>query len=372
MTEIARVERQPLRIPSSTGHTRLDDIEDPGVAELVYRGIPKNTIKTYKSQWVKFARWCETVGRTPYPCTRQTLASYIKYLSNSVLPNGRPPAPATLKVAMAAIVVFHRRGAEVWGDDEVQPPDQFRAYEAIKGHEEKYFVDLRLRPRVSEPLPAWAVREIAEDVDPQTAQGKRDKFLILTALKMCARRSELPSMDMGDITVIGSGLRLYLPYSKTAKYGRSDYTYIPYDRKHPELCPVAAWRAWEAALHAAGFERGPCLRPVCRHDLIGGQPNYCGRPSPDYRLTPVGFEKIYLRLIKPLRELDRPDDRRLTGRHTAHGVRSAGMSMIADATHDAVDVNDQARLSPVSAQGLRYVRRSRASGEHNPWNSVDL
>ena len=101
--------------------------------------------------------------------------------------------------------------------------------------------------------------------------GARDRALILFGLAGAMRRSELVSLNVGDIELVDEGFVVRIRRSKTDQTGKGHKIGIPYG-KHRETCHVRSMLAW---LKASRIERGAIFRKVNRHGDIEGE-RLCG------------------------------------------------------------------------------------------------
>jgi len=89
----------------------------------------------------------------------------------------------------------------------------------------------------------------------------RDRSLLLVGFAGAFRRSELASLNLGDVLFTTDGLTVRLRRSKTDPEGAGRKVGIPFGSK-ASTCPVRALRAW---LEAAGIDQGPLFHHVTRH-----------------------------------------------------------------------------------------------------------
>jgi integrase len=92
----------------------------------------------------------------------------------------------------------------------------------------------------------------------------RDRALLLVGFAGAFRRSELVSIDFGDVRIVANGLEVVLRRSKTDQEGEGRLIGIP-NGSNPVTCPVRAIQAW---LERAAIIDGPLFRPVGRGDNI--------------------------------------------------------------------------------------------------------
>ena len=107
--------------------------------------------------------------------------------------------------------------------------------------------------------------EILEQLDPETAQGARDRALLVVGFTGALRRSELVSLDVEDIRWTRQGMIINIRTSKMDQEGKGSEIGIPFGRK-AETCPVGLLKAW---LKFAGIKKGPIFRPIAKSGEIG-------------------------------------------------------------------------------------------------------
>jgi integrase len=114
------------------------------------------------------------------------------------------------------------------------------------------------------------VAELGDDL-----RGRRDRAILLLGFSGAFRRSELASLEIGDVAFAPEGLRVVLRRSKTDPFGRGIMVGIP-TGANAETCPVRAVEAW---LEASALEAGPLFRGLSpwpdpmtgRHRLLEGR-----------------------------------------------------------------------------------------------------
>jgi integrase len=118
---------------------------------------------------------------------------------------------------------------------------------------------------VKRPLVASDLFEILKQLDEETAQGLRDRALLVVGFTGALRRSELVALDVEHLRWTREGMVLHIRSSKTDQEGQGTEVGIPYGRK-PSTCPVRILKAW---LEFAKIESGPVFRPVTKGGRVG-------------------------------------------------------------------------------------------------------
>jgi integrase len=113
----------------------------------------------------------------------------------------------------------------------------------------------RKAPAATIPLDATELAAILSAL-PAGLVGARDRALLLIGYVAALRPSEIVSLDVSDLTVVGDGLAITLMRGRIV---------IPYGDEL-DLCPVLAWQEWVAA---AGLTAGPGFRSIDRTGRLG-------------------------------------------------------------------------------------------------------
>jgi integrase len=95
---------------------------------------------------------------------------------------------------------------------------------------------------------------------PTTRVGLRDRAVLLLGFAGAFRRTELVSLDMGDLEFSSAGLIVTLRVSKTDQEKSGRRLGIPFGSTEA-TCPVRAVQAWLETAHIAD---GPVFRPMDR------------------------------------------------------------------------------------------------------------
>jgi integrase len=208
--------------------------------ELQRAGTPPNTRRAYEGDWKRFASWCERWGHRALPASMQVVILYITYLADPERPSvagspGGPCRPSTIDRAMAAISHYHRvRGY-------VSP----RGSVHVRGHVAKVKNALKTAPIEAPPLLVSHLEKIVARMPATDPVAIRDKALLLVGWAGALRRSELAALNREHAVFTPEGLALTIASSKTDQEGAGEIVPIE-PALNPDLCPVAALRAWLA------------------------------------------------------------------------------------------------------------------------------
>jgi site-specific recombinase XerD len=218
--------------------------------EFRTRSLAENTVRGYESDWRDFDAWCERQNRPALPADAETLCLYLVDCAQRL-------TKATLDRRIVAIGRRHK----VAGYPNPAAEAKFREVMAGVRRMKKQ------AQRAKRPLLSEELREILEQLDPETAQGSRDRALLLIGFTGALRRSELVSLDVKDIRWTRQGMIINIRSSKMDQEGKGAELGIPFGRR-AETCPVGLLKAW---LKFAGIKKGPIFRPITKGGEIGAE-----------------------------------------------------------------------------------------------------
>lgn len=245
------------------------------------------------------------------PASAETVARYIADRASTL-------APATLARRLVGIGAMHV--AAGFQD----PTKQHLVRMVLKGVRRTHSV----AQRGAQPIDprkwgrAWAgaggVREA------------RDKALVLLGFSAAFRRSELVSLDVGDLSWSSGGLSLRLRKSKTDQEGRSRAVAVP--RVDRGFCAVRAVEEW---LTVGKIESGALFRSVDRN----------GRVGPRLHAQSVSL------IVKKLAAAEGLSDGTVSG----HSLRAGFVTEAAKAGADLVSIRRQTGHASLDMLS-RYIR----------------
>jgi integrase len=217
---------------------------------LAKKANAANTLRAYKADWQHFSGWCADHGFVPVPAAPAVVGAYLASLADS-------HAPTSIRRRLAALGKMHRFNDLPWNP----------AHRDIQGPLQGA---LRSKPRAMRKATALTLpmlRQLLATCD-QTARGRRDRALLLFGFSGGLRRSELVSLNVEDVTLVGGGLRLTIRAGKTDQTGQGAEIGLPRG-KHVETCPVKAFLDWQAV---AGRNAGPLFRKISTGGGIAEKP----------------------------------------------------------------------------------------------------
>ena len=222
--------------------TQISTLSDDAIA-LAHAAKSPNTRRAYRFGWNDFTDWCQRFKRVPLPASMNTVAEYIRILSevNKV---------STLQVKLAAISFAHVTAHQ---PDPTDTPEVQAVMAGIRR-------ELGTAPDKKSPVTRSDLAKMINAL-PDSLTGRRDKALLLMGFAGAFRRSELVSLDVKHIVFLDDRAVITLAKSKTDQESKGIKKHIPRIEDAADLCPVAALQDW---LSAANIHSGPIFRKVDR------------------------------------------------------------------------------------------------------------
>lgn len=233
-----------VRSGQELGH--LADVAER-TREYIAASKAANTVRAYRADWQHFSAWCAAQGLDALPASPQTLALYLTAHAMAL-------KTSTLQRRLSAISQAHQHAGQA------SPTADPIARATWAGIRRAHGTAQRQKaPAVVDQL-----RAMLEALPPGLI-GARDRALLLLGFSGAFRRSELVSLDVGDVQITRAGLVVTLRRSKTDQLGEGRKIGIP-NGTAAATCPVAAVKGW---LKLAGIRDGPLFRPINRHGQLG-------------------------------------------------------------------------------------------------------
>lgn len=236
-----------LVAPAAAAGQDLAELIDVAQAYARMARAPR-TVAAYASDWRLFSAWCARRGLERLPATPMTIASYIAEQAAS----GR--RPSTIQRRLVAINREHK----------------IANYPLPTSSPEVKEVLIGVR-RAHGTAPDQVAALLTEDlkgilaVIPDTVRGARNRALLLLGFAGAFRRTELVSLNKGDLEFKRNGMVVTVRRAKNDQEAQSRRIGIPYGST--ELtCPIRAMQRW---LELAEIRRGAIFREVDRHGNIG-------------------------------------------------------------------------------------------------------
>jgi site-specific recombinase XerD len=142
------------------------------------------TIRAYKSNFERFIEFCDQEKIIALPANQETVASYIRNISNGKLKS------ASIRIAVASISAIHRL-------NEYSDPT---SHPSVKIELRRMHRNLGRESKQALGINAELLRKMINTTD-SSLKGLRDKALLLTAYDSMCRRSELVSLQIDDAII---------------------------------------------------------------------------------------------------------------------------------------------------------------------------
>ena len=294
----------------------LQDASD----RLILAARSPATLRAYRTDWAAFVAWCRTQDVMALPAQPETVAAWIA----SRLEQGRKAAPLARGVAAVSCA------PELAGFERVSRSRGVQ--DAVRGMQRT----LGTAPTRKAPTTVELLRRML-DVQPDTLIGRRNRALLALGFAGALRRSELVTLEVGDLVPQEGGALLTVRRSKTDTDGAGQTIGILNGSTIRALEHLSAW------CDAAGITSGRLFRSVDRHGRIGGSLS----------------DRSVARIIKTAAEAVGLDPERFSG----HSLRAGFITSGAEAGADALLIAETSRHQSLDV--LRtYVRRASLLKSH--------
>jgi integrase len=225
--------------------TRIEELYSSAQAFAEQAKSPQ-TKRAYQSDWADFTGWCAMHHLHPLPASPETIALYLTERAETL-------KISSLRRRLTAISQIH----------------QVRGLEFNAGHAAIRSVwsgIRRAKGTASEGKAPVRVDDLKMIIltRPKSLKGLRDIALISLGFSGAFRRSELVSLNVGDLDFVPEGLKVNLRKSKTDQEGEGMLKSVPFGNNERTCC-VRAVQRW---LQASHIESGPIFRPINRHGQI--------------------------------------------------------------------------------------------------------
>lgn len=300
-----------------------------------------NTKRAYDSGWRAWQAYCEAVRIPVETVGYGSLVGFVAWHERHQF------APATIDNRIAAVIVRQREAGR-----EIPAAETREARKALGRYVRKLAEEGRKLGRGQAPaLTIPKLRQVLAKL-PDTAAGKRDRLILLLGFGIAARRSELSSLDVGDVVEHEEGLTVHIRYGKTGGRKVAVLRGAPPDKRPDasgkpkvDTCPVRAYRAWKAVLGEQPDD-APLLRPINKAGrIVWTRKNKRGE-TVHARLSGESIS----RAINEAGEAARVSD--LSG----HSLRSGLATEARRAGHDPRTIGVQGGWSENSGELFRYMQ----------------
>jgi integrase len=252
-------ETPALPVPLVAGLPPTDEILIERVeqrARAAQGAFADNTVRAFAADSRIFAAWCRETGRTMLPATPETIAAFIDA-------QAEVKSRATVERYRSSIAALHRAAGlpNPCADEIVRLA--VKRMNRTKGRRQKQAEPLN-RTSIDRMIAVKATerlhRRVSEGETETPLIALRNTALVAVAYDTLLRRSELVSLEIGDLErgADGSGTVL-VRRSKADQEGEGAIKYLAPDT----MAHVEAW------LTVAGLESGPLFRPLTKSGKVG-------------------------------------------------------------------------------------------------------
>lgn len=214
----------------------------PLVGQYLQASLSDNTRRAYSNDLKHFMEWGGCIPATP-----ESVASYLAVHADKL-------SFATLSRRVVAIGKAHTLNRLL------SPAHSEMVKATLHGIRRTYGCAQR---RVN-PTLMHDVQQMVKGLN--GLKGMRDKALLLIGFAGAFRRSELVSIQVGDIQFVDEGMIIHVRRSKTDQIGKGRDIAIPFVRG--KMSPVQAATNW---LAQSGIKSGCVFRRIDRYGNIIGQ-----------------------------------------------------------------------------------------------------
>jgi len=240
--------------PSAELSTELADLVRKA-EDLAAKARSENTRRAYRSDWKKFAGWCEGHGLEAMPASPMTVIAFLSDMAPG-------HTASTIERYTATITKAHKVAGHP------SPLSDPGVQEVLSGiRKTRGMLPAQKRAAV---LPI--LRKMCATCPQDTLRGVRDRAVLLVGWAGAFRRSEIVLIRVEDLKFVDEGVMVAVPRSKTDQEGRGQVVAIPYG-SDPRTCPVRTLKRW---LELSAITTGPVFRPILR-----GKPSRARSPEKD-------------------------------------------------------------------------------------------
>jgi site-specific recombinase XerD len=209
----------------------------------VTASVPESTQRAYRADWLAFTGWAKEHGAASLPAKPETVAAYLAERARDV-------RPGTLRRCLAAISKAHKLAGHPTPCTVEPVPSVMKGIERSLG--------TATTPKAAATFDA--VERLVGTFPTTTAEGLRNRALLLVGFAGAFRRSELVAVAVSDLAWSDEGVVVTVPKSKTDQRGEGMTKPIPF--VSGRLCAATALRAW---LTASGIKSGAVFRGLHRN-----------------------------------------------------------------------------------------------------------
>ena len=177
--------------------------------EKIEGAYAPSTIRAYRSNFEVFIKYCDENNVTALPAQPETVAQYIRKLSDGHLKS------SSIKIAVASIAAIHNLNSIT---DPTQHPD-------VKIEMRRMYRTLGRYAKQAYGINKDLINKMILATE-NSLRGARDRAILLVAYDSLCRRSELVSLEFEDILTEGKSIKLKLKKSKTDPNATGRWLYL--------------------------------------------------------------------------------------------------------------------------------------------------
>lgn len=177
--------------------------------EKIEGAYAPSTIRAYRSNFEVFIKYCDENNVTALPAYPETVAQYIRKLSDGHLKS------SSIKIAVASIAAIHNLNS-------ISDPTQ---HSDAKIEMRRMYRRLGRYAKQAYGINKDLLNKMVLATD-NSLRGIRDRAILLIAYDSLCRRSELVSLEFEDVLIVNKSIRLKLRKSKTDPYSTGRFLYL--------------------------------------------------------------------------------------------------------------------------------------------------
>lgn len=242
-------------VPSpSTTSLAVDAKVREKAREAMLGQFSRRTRKIYGDIWKEWERWAVAHGTPSLPAVPEALLTYLMECADGQV-TGKALGLRSMELRRSAINTAHRMAGI-----EHRPCDHFQIRQYLTALAKTLPDSVGKAAATTDEIQAMLAQLGRRERSARTPSAKlvvlRDRALLLVGFVGCLRRSELVSVRVEDIHSDASGVKLYIPHSKTDQKGAGAWVGL---EVAGIIDPVKALREW---LVASGIKAGYVFRDV--------------------------------------------------------------------------------------------------------------
>ena len=235
--------------------TQFENVDHPTISGLTLhdadrvdayasKATAESTRRAYASDWRIFTAWCERKGLPALPSTPAVVSAFLAAEADA------GTASSTIGRRLAAIVYAHRIA------NLLAPTVQaggILVETTMRGIRRDRRGVATAKKRAAD---GDVLRDMLRSIVGDDLRSARDRALLAVGMGGAFRRSELVAINSEHVTIVEAGLQVFIPISKTDKFGDGQTVVIPDGKR---IAPVALYKIW---IERASITDGPVFRKL--------------------------------------------------------------------------------------------------------------